>query len=366
MKTFFVLLSIGIATCITTALDAQPLYLKKDLQSTWLMYKAGHYMPYEKGNVSTIYLRLDTKQFRRDYFEVRSSRSFDLFINGRIAGSSKSVKLSMDSLSRAFASQHLLVAVRQPDIHPGDILTSVLTPEVPPALAGSLVKREPYSFRDFAIVGALVLIIMLLVIIRLNPKLAADYVSFTRIFSMREGDEGQLYTRIGNTTNVMFYVFCSLLISYYLIIIFHFVTSLYPIATSFQAETFGGILVQWLRLSFFVLIILFLKIILVFILSYLFGINEVPGIHMFNWIRFILVFLGALTIILFIYFIWHGQSAQTHSLLLKLLAWITGIWMIVIFFKLSSKVSTSMFHLFSYICATELIPFFILIKVLYN
>jgi hypothetical protein len=140
----------------------------------------------------------------------------------------------------------------------------------------------------------------------------------------------------------------------------------YPIASEFHAETFGGIVWQWFKLSGVVLIILFGKIIVVFGLSYLFGIREVQGIHFFNWIRMLVVFFGVLSAVLFVYFLWHGHAVQTHMFFLKLLGWISAAWMILIFFKLSGRANASLFHLFSYICATELIPFLLIIKVLYN
>jgi hypothetical protein len=86
------------------------------------------------------------------------------------------------------------------------------------------------SFRDFAIIGVLILMIVLIVITQLNPKLASDYFSVTKIFSVREGEETQTYSRITSSINILFYAYSSLMLAYYLMIIFHFLSPHYTIA----------------------------------------------------------------------------------------------------------------------------------------
>jgi hypothetical protein len=73
-----------------------------------------------------------------------------------------------------------------------------------------------------------------------------------------------------------------------------------------------------------------------------------------------------LTVILFFYFVLHGQNENFHVILLKIISWLLVGWMFLIILKLSRRMSHSMFHLFSYICATELIPLLITIKILYT
>jgi len=365
MKQFF---SLFLIYLVVSSLHAQSLQVEKDLKQEWLVYEQDQYKPYTgDGNTNTIYLRIDSREHLNDFIRIRSSESFNILVNGLVCGSGNHFQLPIDSLAKAHNTTTLLFAINQDDLQPRSIHnTAMLAVSEKSVLDHAIEKREMSSFRDFGISAALLLIVMLLVIIRLNPKLAGDYLSVTRIFSLREGEDAQMYSRIANSTNILFYVYCSLLISYYLIVVFHFVSDFFPIALAFDAESFSGMILQWLKLSSIILGLLFVKIILVFGLSYLFGIHEIPGIHFFNWIRVLVVFFGLLSIVLFIYFIWHGHSHETHTIFLKLLGWIVGGWMILIFFKLSRRANASMFHLFSYICATELIPFLFMIKVLYN
>jgi hypothetical protein len=48
-----------------------------------------------------------------------------------------------------------------------------------------------------------------------------------------------------------------------------------------------------------------------------------------------------------------------------MLGWILVTWVILFFLKLTNRMHYGPFHLFSYICATEIIPVVLLIKVLY-
>lgn len=367
MKQFFSLFFIYLAVSTFPGLHAQSLQEEKDLKQDWLVYEHDQYTPYTgDGNTNTIYLRIDSREHSNDFIRIRSSESFNVMVNGLVCGSGNHFQFPIDSLAKAHNTTILLFAINQDDLHARSIHTKMLGLSEKNEVDHAIAKRDMSSFRDFAISAALLLIVMLLVIIRLNPKLAGDYLSVTRIFSLREGEDAQMYSRIANSTNILFYVYCSLLIGYYLIVVFHFVSDLFPIALAFEAESFSGMILQWLKLSSMILSLLFVKIILVFGLSYLFGIGEIPGIHFFNWIRVLVVFFGLLSIVLFIYFIWHGHSHETHTIFLKLLGWIVGGWMILIFFKLSRRANASMFHLFSYICATELIPLLITIKVLFH
>jgi len=211
----------------------------------------------------------------------------------------------------------------------------------------------------------LILMIVLIVITQLNPKLASDYFSVTKIFSVREGEETQTYSRITSSINILFYVYSSLMLGYYLMIIFHFLPSQYRAAMVFQSATFWEAVIHWVELSLIVLGLFFLKIVLIYGLSFVFGMGQIGGFHFFNWVRLLLGVFGVLSIVVFLYFITHGQRKGFYFFFLGTMAWVLASWIVLIVLKLWRQMDRSLFHLFSYICATELIPFLITLKVLY-
>jgi hypothetical protein len=347
---------------------SQPLAftVKENLQGEWTVYNGEKYEPYTTGeNTHTVYFFIDAEKFSGDYLRIASAHDFTLFVNGKLA-SLAGHDFNLDSLTKKFGASPLLIAIHQKDIEASDLITTIETPVV--VKTHSLMTEDKPStfFRDFVVVASMLLLTMLVVVMRLNPKLASDYFSVSRIFSLREGDDSQIYMRITSSTNILFYIFCSLILSFYLMIVFHFLSPAYSVASYIKTQNFISTFLQWLFISLLILAVFFLKIILVYITSILFGSKEIAGIHFFNWVRLLLNIFGSLSIILFFYFILHGQSATFHTVLLKLIAWCLTGWTVIIFLKLRRRSGYSMFHLFSYICATEIIPLLIIITVLYN
>jgi len=353
---------------IVSEANAQDSARVKNFTVEWNVFNNGQYERYDPraGDVRNIFFSVEANNFPGSFLEVRSPKPLTLFINGQLAvHSNDPLLLRIDSLAEIFQSRVLQINILQDEIRPGSLQTSIQTKAGPalPVEDHSLMRFS--TFRDFAIVGMLILMVMLIIIIQINPKLTSDYFSVVKIFSSREGEDGQSHSRITSSINILFYAYCSLMLGYFLMIIFHYVPSHYASALSFQADTFFGAVIQWLELSLIVLVLCFAKIALVYSLSFLFGMPEIGGIHFFNWVRLLLGVFGILTAVLFLYFISHGHQEGFYIFLLRIMSWVLAGWMILIIFKLYRQAGHSMFHLFSYICATELIPFLITIKVLY-
>jgi len=340
--------------------------VKKDLEGDWKIFLNDRYEPFsDEHTVKTIYFWIDADKFPGDRLYIRSTSPFSVFINGKFI-SDKNDHFTIDSIAERFSSSKFLVAVHQEKIVRTALRTTIETAAQKVVSALEPNNRPFTFFRDFVVIASIVLLLMLIIVMRLNPKLASDYFSVTRIFSLRESDDGQVYTRISNSTNVLFYGFSSLILGFYLMIIFHFVAPVYSIAGNFQTDSFFSATGQWLILSLIILVVFFLKMILIYAISGMFGSREVAGIHFFNWIRMLLIVFGVMSITLFIYFVMRGQSIGFHVILLKLIGWCLAMWTIIIFLKLNGRSGYSLFHLFSYICATEIIPLLIIITVLYK
>jgi hypothetical protein len=363
-RSLILLLSCLITVSVWSAPNA--FTVKQDLTAEFKIYKDEQYLPYAgQDDIYTIYFFIDAEKFSGDYLHLITANKFAMFINGKLAAVN-GTRFSIDSLSKTFGSSNLLVALHQRNVSTKSLQAKI---ETPTHLTTSVLTAEdkPLSFfRDFVVIASIFLLIMFIVVLNLNPKLASDYFSLRRIFNMREGDDNQIYMRITSSTNILFYIFCSLILGFYLMIVFHFISPAYTLSTYISSESFAGAVSQWMVLSLSILAIFFAKIILVYVTSTLFGSKELAGIHVFNWVRLLLIIFGSMSIVLFFYFILRGQSSVFHTILLNLIAWCLVGWIVIIFLKLRSRSGYSMFHLFSYICATEIIPLLIIITVLYN
>ena len=341
--------------------------VERDLRDQWLKFENGDYQSMDPGEVSnTLYFRVKINDWSGRALAVGSSRPFFVFFDGRLAGEYQgSIAFDLDSLSGVLHTSSLLVAVYQKNINVRDLETRIISNK-PSASSSQDLSRPETFFTDFVIVAGVLIMILLVIIVRLNPKLASDYFAMAKIFSTREVDDAQSNARLTNGSNVQFYILCSLLIGFYLMVIFQHLPAEYRAPIYFKADGFWRAIWHWIQLSALVLGVFFLKILLIFSLTRLFDMRGLTRVHFFNWVRLMLLMLGACSAILFFYFISRGQDPSIFVIFMALVVAILVAWMFIVFLKLSSKSEHSMFHLFSYICATELIPLLITIKVLFH
>ncbi len=343
-------------------------FVTEDLRPAWMIFSGNQYVPFDDKNEKTIYVRLDAAGNQGKYLSITSEKEWSLFINGKMKGTyrSKSKMLSIDSLRREFHTADLLVAIHKEKINGKNLLTQIVSQtNAADNTAIAQIPRPETYFRDFVIVGAIVLLILLIVMNQLT-KLNLSYFSVKRLFSSSESDEAQLHPRITSGSNVLYCIFCSLILSFYLNIIFHFTADRFDIAWTYASSSFGSAFWQWMKLSMIVLLVFVIKIILVFAMSRLFGLRELFGFQILNWIKILMVTFGIVNIILIVYFISRGTNPEVYITLFWAIVFVLSAWLIILFTKVARRAGHSLFHIFSYLCATEIIPLLISIKLLYH
>ena len=357
---------------LLTLLAAVPLFSFSqsntvDLQPSWLVYHEGNYTSHNLEEVAnSVYFPLETGKHASSHLKIESSRPFFLFLNGKLSGEyNGQTNFALDSIFSRMGSSEVMACIYQNNINPRELKTIVVKRNS--VKAEVLPELRPASFfKDYVIVSGLIIIIFFLIISQINPKLASDYFSLGKIISPREADDAQSNARLTSSNNFQFYVGCSLLIAFYLMIILNNLPPEYALPLKFRATSFWMLMWQWLKLSTMILLTFLIKIVIVFMLTRLFNMRGLARVHFFNWIRLLLIVFGVATIILFSYYILRGQSEAFFVTFLSLvIATLIG-WIFIVFMKLNGKTEHSMFHLFSYICATELIPLLITIKVLFQ
>jgi hypothetical protein len=342
----------------------------KDLRTDWMTFEDGAYQPVGESPIprlNTLYFPLDLQMHGGNFLKVQSDRPYFLFVNGKVAGEFRGgIQLKIDSLlQQAHGATHW-IAIHQVRINERDLKSEIISLQ-PPPVSEMQVSVRPYSyFRDFVVISGLIIILLFLLAVRVNPKLAADYFSVTRLLASREADDSQASARLTSGSNVQFYILCSLMIGFYLIIIMYNLPPEYALPIRFEATGFWTMGWQWLKLSVIVLYVFFIKLLIVFSLTRLFDMHGMARHHFFNWVRLLLVVFGAATIILFIYFISRGDHPYFFVVFLSMVVAVLVAWIVMAFFKLSGRSGHSMFHLFSYLCATEIIPLLITVKILFQ
>jgi hypothetical protein len=343
---------------------------KKDLRNQWMIFDGTDYQVIDSTShpkLTTVYIRVNAADYPDSKLAITSGKVFFVFINGKLIGEHRgALTLPLDSLADLFYSPSLLIAIHQKKINARELNVSIVSPAKAAIVRPLSIEKPDSWFRDFVIAAGLIISLLFLAVAQLNPKLASDYFSVNKILSLRDADDSQATARLTSTTNIQFYICCSLLLGYYLLILFHHLPNHYALPPRFQSNSFGTAFWQWIKLSSIVLCFFLLKITLIFALTRLFGMRGMARVHFFNWVRLMLIVFGSCTIIVFLYFINHGQQTTFFVVFLSLVSVALIGWVLLAFLKLNGKSEHSLFHLFSYICATEIIPLLITVQVLYQ
>jgi hypothetical protein len=189
-----------------------------------------------------------------------------------------------------------------------------------------------------------------------------DYLNVSKLFYLRDRDENQIALRIASSVNLLFYLFCSLLASLILITAFHFAQEGLSFFTYPFFTTTNKYLGQWLLLALGILGMLMAKLVFITLIALLYGLRDIAGVQFFNFVRVLILSLALIAIVSL--FCFSFGISVNYFLLLKagctLLLLGTGL----LYFKLEARTTFHSFHLFSYLCATEIFPLMILVKVL--
>lgn len=334
----------------------------QDLEKDWLVFTDSGYHAYEEQRgLQAIHIPFGKTKGVGDYLVMRSSRPVSIFLDNILLSSERRIDtLFIDSLRAQYNRLNFSLTFYASDIGSAGLTTRLVTPMLVEATE-AWTPQPPTFFRDFVFIAAFIILMILLVIIRLNPKLASDYFSVTKIFSLRESEDSIVYTRITSSGNFLFYGFSSLTLGFFLLLLFRHL----PQKEWVQIDSFRQALLYWFLLSAGVTVLFFAKMIVIYLFAALFNLRDVAGMQFFNWVRVLFLSVGGSIIILISMVTMRSVSTPWFQFFYLALGWLLVLWIVLAFFKIASKARIGLFHLFSYLCATEIIPSLIVLKILY-
>lgn len=364
------LLLIAILTVAVSSAWAQQGYLVQDLTPDWKVFDDGEYRPFVRerdAGADVVYFDVDVGVHRNAKVRISGRHVEAIFVNGSLvtSGDVRNATYDVDSLANRFPGRILHFGVYASDIYPENLDVSLLTPGVRQATGPEEIVRPRTYFRDFVVSGIILLFILLIVVTQLT-KVPIGFFFTRRMFATHESEEVQLYTRIASTTNTLFYVLTSLVIAFYLMILFRASGDRYVLGLANQAETYFGTVLKWGRLGSILLIALLLKVGLVMLMSRTFGLWEYHGFQVVNWMRLMLVSFGILAVVEVVYFLSGGLSVAVYTAFKWGFVGVLIAWVIVFFTKVARRPGYSLFHIISYLCATEVLPLLISVKLLFH
>ncbi|MEI9919551.1 MAG: DUF4271 domain-containing protein [Bacteroidota bacterium] len=359
MRLFFLLV------LVSSVASAQrvPIY---DLSKDWKVLDSDKYIDYgsARSGSDVIYFVLDAARFRSDELEIYGAREFSVWINGKLIKQSSGglLRFDIDSLSDLYHTPMTvgLFAHKGLSRMKTNIITfSAHSPDEEEVL------RQKNHLRDFSVLGVFILVLGFLVMLRYNRRMLFDYFDFTKLLSLQERDESLVAGRITSRFSILIYLYLSAWCAYLFLVTFQHFGEDWIIIGDFTIRSVGDAFLKWGQLTFMVGLILFIKVSIVLALSIVFRLREGGSIQVLNYFRLISFLLMILSIILLFYFILTTKSPHYYENLIVITAWIMAGWGVLIFLKLLNKSTYSVFHLFSYLCASEFFPMIILFKSLF-
>jgi hypothetical protein len=334
--------------------------LTQDLRNDWSVQEQGTLTKYAEQKSSTIYFNLDRKSLGSTLL-IQDRLPFSLFINGKLRGQyTDRVSLRVDSLWSLFQGK-LFIAIHQEQ--PVYSLQTLLLSE----RSGADVENHPRQgnfFSDFVIIAVGILFAALIGLLRVNTGLTIDYLNVIKLFSLQDRDESTVASRIGASINLFFFALISFFLALVLMIIFHVAPDRVRLAGSLVFYSTGQAFFIWILLSVIILTMLAAKLVLITSFSLLFGLRDSVRFQFFNFVRLLFITANLMACMATAYFIFHTQNPNLYYRLLTVGSFFILIGTLFLFLKLLARTSFPVFHLFSYLCATEIIPLLILGRVL--
>lgn len=357
----FAIFLLAVGNC--WAYSDSPSTVIKELRSDWQYIESGKYKAFTNQKTKVVYFAIEATKYKGYYISIEEESPFSVFVNNKLIAGKDGGQclLSLDSLSKLYSSSMFFGIYQRSGI--GKLKTTIQAPVSVEQPFANILREQSY-FLNFSILAALFLFAYFIALLNANPKLTLDYFNMAKILSVHEREDDLLNSRVTASVNLLFYLFGSLFASFILLIIFHFGESLIPSSLHFKITSVASGFFQWIKLSMLISGLLILKLLLIYFASFVFHLKDTPSVHFFNYMRVLLLIFTLVGLGCTIYFMIHGQRPTFYLGLLWLSVIIFILGDLMIYFKLLVKASFRGFHLFSYLCITEIIPLVILIRVL--
>lgn len=333
----------------------------KDIQPHWLIYENGHYSPYQNQPGKAIYFWVQSNH-RNDVLHIRSRHMFSLYVKDQLVTQQKGdAAIAIDSLIRTFSPPIFCTLYSEAGVHH---LQTFVTDQLPERDL-ELLKRSDRYYLDFIILATLILVACFAIFLQTNPALTLDYLNVNKLFSFQDKDESKFTLRIASSVNLLIYLFGSFFLALILLIAFRLAGNQFWLSQRFHANSTSQAFGQWFWLSTIIFFLFILKLAWLAILTSLFGFRDTVNFQFFNFVRMVMLTVSTIAFLCIVFYIFRIQQSSYFEWLIYILSGIFIASTLIMYFKLLSRMPFHFFHLFSYLCASEVIPLLVLMKVFF-
>lgn len=352
------------------------------LNTDWLIYQPqtssfSLYIPEYHGQVGALYQWVNVRPEKPFRINFNAKKDLCVFLNNKLIFSADSAAAYALDLSNAVTTYRLgnkknnryLLCVwhptEQPDLNTFRNESDIKLPVNAQQPKNTIVNQYRSSINYNAF------IIFLLLIGLIYGWLRTSYTSdFRSLFSLSNFlrhaalEEGFLAKPISSWSSVIFVIAFSLSFALLIVAIHTNIQNIVIFNRLFSVSE-ADITSKILFYTIFIFSFILIKYLFLSLMGYIFDLTGLVSLQYREFIRTLLFFGMFLPLIMLLYLAFNTTMPQT-VLLISTLA-VSGILIITvlrIFYTLNKKVSLRNLHLFSYICATEIIPLIVLLKLI--
>ncbi len=350
---------------------AQESHIKvEDLQEKWLVYDHGQnrYVPYilvkdsSPRSISIIinkdmedYLVLEIPKHTSVYFNDKMKSSFD---------KDTVLVFNVPELQKQI-KEEIFLTLYNPILKSKKISTYLAVPVKQLEGNSHISTRTKSYFNEFFIASTVIILGFWIFLYKRDPKNATAFVSYSKILSLRGMGDNLFRVKIYEATSLHVYT------------LYGMIFSLLFISVDFMGNNHLGFYLEFdnliMPIAIWILLILGVFIGLVFkewLIRYFTGLFRINGFSKIHFLSLIRVSLGGLlpilVIFVFIKFVLKWYTFDKYQIFIPLIITMFVLRTLIIFLRLMIFSQHRILHLFSYLCATEIIPLAIITRIILN
>jgi hypothetical protein len=375
-KVIFLLFIVFVQSLQVVKAQMLPLEQKNTINQDWLVQdkETAQLIPFaEQRNARAIHQWVYIDQSQPFQISFAAPEDLSLFLNNRLVFSAKSAGAYNVNLTD-YAKKVKPVK--------GRYLLTVWHPERQPNLKSfnniqgkSLIERnenkDPIIIRVREYISKNVFIFILLAIGLIYGYIRTNYPSdFESVFGPNSFfrssslQEGLLAKPVGSWASILFILAFSLSLAL-LVVAIH--TNMHQVRFFNQLIPVSGadLTTKVIFYTILIFVVILLKYLFVKVLGFIFGLDQVVDLQYREFVRSLL-FLGIfLPVVMLLYLVYHesapGVILTISNIAISLLLIITTFRVLI---TVNTKATILNLHLFSYLCATEVIPLAIMLKLI--
>jgi len=347
------------------------------LSSDWLIYRPESnqfslYIPEYHGQTGALYQWVDIRKEQPFVINFTAKKDLSLFIDNQLlftADAAAAYSLDLNQLFKPKKPGRHLLCIWHPTGQP-DYTTFSNASEIRVASPAAQLKNDVWDkVRHYPNYNAFIIFLLLIGVLygSLRTNYTSDFQSLFRIsnfFRHSALDEGLLAKPISSWSSILFIIAFSL--SFALVIVaIHTNIQNIVIFNRLFAVSETDITSRILFYTLLVFSFIVFKYLFLGLMGYIFDLTPLVSLQYREFIR-TLLFMGVfLPIIMLLYLALNTVMPQTVLFVSNVaVSIILVVTVLRIAYTLNKKVLLRNLHLFSYICATEIIPLIILLKLI--